>query len=66
MDPTKEELEKIMESLSSEEWVNPYIFSYDEETRIVHTLVATKPGSSVLYYYDTDLKQFEPLPPLVR
>ena len=44
-----------------EEWEKPYIFSYDEESRIVHTLVATKAGTNDLYYYEPDDGQWEPL-----
>jgi hypothetical protein len=61
MEPTKEELEKILASLTPGEWVNPHIFSWDEESRIVYTLVATKPESGMMYYYDTDSREFEPL-----
>ncbi len=61
MDPTKEELQKILESLPSGEWEHPYIFSYDEEMREVNTLVATKPGTKDLYCYEPDTGEFEPL-----
>jgi hypothetical protein len=66
MDPTKEELEKIMGALPPGQWVNPHIFSWDEESRIVYSLVATKPGTNTMYYYDTDSGQFEPIGPLGR
>ena len=46
----KQQLQSILDSLPPEEWEKPYIFSYDEESRIVHTLVATKPGTNELYY----------------
>lgn len=61
MDPTKEQLQIILDSLPPEEWEKPYIFSYDEESRVVHTLVATKPGTNNLYYYEPDTAQFERL-----
>ena len=34
---------------------------YDEESRVVHTLVVTKPGTNDLYYYEPDTGQFERL-----
>ena len=61
MDPTKEELQKILEALPPGEWEHPYIFSYDEEMREVHTLVATKPRTKDLYCYEPDTGEFEPL-----
>ncbi len=61
MQPTKQQLQTILESLPPEEWQKPYIFSYDEESRIVHTLVATKPGTNELYYYEADEDKGEPL-----
>ena len=61
MDPTKAELQKILEALPPEEWEQPYIFSYDEEMRVVHTLIATKPGTKDLYCYEPDTGEFEPL-----
>ncbi|MCH2519985.1 MAG: hypothetical protein MK210_17620 [Dehalococcoidia bacterium] len=61
MNPTKQQLQSILDSLPAEEWEKPYIFSYDEESRIVHTLVATKPGTNELYYYEADEDKWEPL-----
>ena len=61
MNPTKQQLQSILDSLPTEEWEMPYIFSYDEESRIVHTLVATKPGTNELYYYEPDDDKWEPL-----
>ena len=61
MNPTKQQLQSILESLPPEEWEKPYIFSYDEESRIVHTLVATKPGTKDLFYYEADEDKWEPL-----
>lgn len=61
MDPTKEQLQIILDSLPPEDWEKPYIFSYDDESRVVHTLVATKPGTKDLYYYEPDTAQFERL-----
>ena len=61
MQPTKQQLQSILDSLPPEEWEKPYIFSYDEESRIVHTLVATKAGTNDLYYYEPDEGQWEPL-----
>ena len=43
------------------EWLNPYIFTYEEETRFVHVLMATKPGTTDLYCYEPDTGEFEPL-----
>ena len=54
MQPTKQQLQRILDSLAPEEWEKPYIFSYDEESRIVHTLVATKPGTNDLHHYELD------------
>ena len=61
MNPTKQQLQSILESLPPEEWEKPYIFTYDEESRIVHTLVATKPGTKDLFYYESDEDKWEPL-----
>ncbi len=61
MNPTKQQLQSILDSLPREEWEKPYIFSYDEESRIVHTLVATKPGTNELYYYEPADDKWEPL-----
>ena len=61
MDPTKEQLQRILDSLPPEDWEKPYIFSYDDESRVVHTLVATKPGTKDLYYHEPDTAQFERL-----
>ena len=61
MDPTKEQLQAILDALPPGQWDNPYIFSYDEESRVVHTLVVTKPGTKDLYYYEPDEETFEPL-----
>ena len=61
MDPTEEQLQKILESLPAGEWENPHIFSYNEEYRMVHTLVATKPGTGEMYYYEPDTGEFERL-----
>jgi len=61
MYPTEKQLQGILESLAPGVWDNPHIFSYDDEYRIVHTLVATKPGTNRMYYYDVDNKQFEPM-----
>ena len=61
MDPTKEQLQEILDSLPPEDREKPYIFSYDDESRVVHTLVATKPGTKDLYYYEPDTAQFERL-----
>jgi hypothetical protein len=61
MNPTKAQLQKILDSLPPGDWEKPYIFSYDEEYRIVHTLVATKPGTKDLYYYEPDEDKWEPL-----
>ena len=61
MDLTKQQLPKILDGLPPGEWDNPYIFSYDEESRVVHTLVATMPGTKDLYYYEPDTERFEPL-----
>jgi len=61
MDPTEEELQKILDSLLPGEWDNPHITSWDEETRIVYTLLATQPGTRQLHYYEPDTGQFESL-----
>ena len=61
MGPTKANLEAIMRELPPGEWENPHIFSYDEESRIVHTLVATKPGTKDMYYYEPETGEFERL-----
>ena len=62
MDPTKEQLQEILESLPPGKWENPHIFSYDEESRDVLTRTgATKPGTGEMYYYEPDTGDFEPL-----
>ena len=61
MDPTRAELQRILESLPPGEWLNPHIFTYEEETRFVHVLMATKPGTTDLYCYEPDTGEFEPL-----
>ena len=61
MDPTKAELQVLLDALAPGEWDNPHIFTYNEEMRIVHTLVATKPGTKDLYYYEPDSGEFEKL-----
>ena len=61
MDPTKEQLQHILDSLPPGEWENAHIFSYDEETRVVHSLIATKPGTKEMYFYEPDTGEFERL-----
>ena len=61
MDPTRAQLQKVLESLTPGEWLNPHIFTYEEETRFVHVLMATKPGTTDLYCYEPDTGEFEPL-----
>lgn len=61
MYPTEKQLQRILESLAPEAGDNPHVFSYDDESRIVHTLVATKPGINRMYYYEVDTGQFEPM-----
>ena len=61
MDPTKEQLQRILDSLPAGEWENPHIFSYEEDTRMVHTLMATKPGTQDLYCYEPETGEFESL-----
>ena len=59
MYPTEKQLQRILESLAPGAWDNPHIFSYDDESRIVHMLVATKPGTNRVFFYDLDTGQFE-------
>ncbi len=59
MGPTKSELQQILDSITEGEWLNPNITSWDEDGRIVYTLLATKPDSGELYYYEPDSGQFE-------
>ena len=61
MDPTEEQLQRVLESLPAGKWDNPHILSYDEESRIVHTPLATKPGTGEMYYYEPDTGEFERL-----
>ena len=61
MAPTKQQLQIILDSLPPEEWEKAYIFSYNEESRIVHTLVATKAGTNELHYYELDDDEWVPL-----
>ena len=56
---TKAELQQILESINASEWLNPNITSWDEDGRIVYTLLATRPDSGELYYYEPDSGQFE-------
>ena len=59
MGPTKAELQRILDSLPEGQWLKPNITSWDEDGRIVYTLLATKPDSGELYYYEPDSGQFE-------
>ncbi len=59
MSPTREELQQVLESLPPGEWVNPNITSWEQDDRTVYTLLATKPDSGELYYYEPDSGQFE-------
>ncbi len=59
MSPTRGELQQILESLPPGEWVNPHITDWEEDARTVYTLLATKPDSGELYYYEPDSGQFE-------
>ncbi len=56
---TREELQRVLESLPAGEWVNPNITSWEQDDRTVYTLLATKPDSGELYYYEADSGQFE-------
>jgi len=63
MEPTKEEVQEVLESLTRGQWLNPRIFSWNDEYRVRHTLVAGNPESGAMHYYDPDLQRFEPLSP---
>ena len=59
MSQTRAELQEILDALPDGQWLNPNITSWDAHGRTVYTLLATKPGSGELYYYDEDSRQFE-------
>jgi hypothetical protein len=61
MNLTQEELQQILESLDPKEWANPRIMTFNDEYRLHHVLVATKPDSGKMYYYEPESSQFEPL-----
>ena len=59
MAPTRNELQRVLDSLPEGEWNNPHITSWEEDARTVYILVATKPDSGHIYFYDLDAGEFE-------
>ncbi len=59
MASTRAELQRILELLPEGEWNNAHITSWEEDARAVYTLLATKPDTGKLYYYEQDSSQFE-------
>jgi hypothetical protein len=58
MEPTQQNLESLMESLSEAEWRNARIIDSHEEYRILYTLIATSVSDGRIYYYEPDDEKF--------
>ena len=56
-----EELKRVRESLSPEEWQDARIYRHIDEYKLDFTLIATKVSSGQLHYYVPDTGVFEPL-----
>jgi hypothetical protein len=50
-----------LESLPESEWRDPKILDHFEESRILHTLLATSVADGKLYYYEEDDGEFRVL-----
>ena len=56
-----EQLKKVRESLSQEEWRDARIYRHIDEYKLDFTLIATKVSSGQIHYYVPDTGVFEPL-----
>ncbi len=56
-----EQLKKVRESLSQEEWRDARIYRHIDEYKLDFTLIATKVSSGQVHYYVPDTGVFEPL-----
>ena len=61
MEAIVEELKRVRESLSSEEWRDARIYRHVDEYKLDFTLIATKVSSGQRHYYVPDTGVFEPL-----
>ena len=61
MEPGKQRLQRILESLSESEWRDPRILDHFEESRILYSLLATNVADGKLYYYEEDDAKFRML-----
>ena len=61
MEPAKRRLQRILEALPESEWRDPQILDHFEESRILHTLLATSVADGKLYYYEEDDGEFRVL-----
>ena len=55
------ELQKVRESLPSEEWREARIYRHIDAYKLDYTLIATKISSGQLHYYVPDTGVFQPL-----
>ena len=58
MEPGKRRLQRIMDSLPDTEWRDAKILDHHEESRILHTLLATSVADGKLYYYEEQDSKF--------
>lgn len=58
LEPSKRRLQRILESLPESKWRDPQILDHFEESRILHTLLATSVADGKLYYYEEDDGEF--------
>ena len=61
MEPVFDQLQKVRESLASEEWRDARIYRHIDEYKLDYTLIATKVSSGQVHYYDPDTGAFKPL-----
>ncbi len=61
MESVIKELQKVRESLASEEWRDARIYRHNDEYKLDYTLVATQVSSGQVHYYDLDAGVFQPL-----
>ena len=61
MEPGKRRLQRILESLPKSEWRDLRILDHYEESRILHTLLATNVTDGKVYYYEEDDAEFRVL-----
>ena len=61
MESIIKKLQKVRESLESEEWRDAKIYRHNDEYKLDYTLIATKVSSGQVHYYDPDTGAFAPL-----